>query len=49
MFEEIGVDRAQRERWHKAFETHHPAAHQDFLEWLGLAPEEIDRIRSRSR
>jgi hypothetical protein len=49
MFREIGLDQAQMERWHKVFETRHPAAHQGFLEWLGLHPEEIDRIRAKSR
>jgi hypothetical protein len=34
-------------RWHKLFETHHPAAHQAFLEWLGISPKEIDRIRAQ--
>jgi crotonobetainyl-CoA:carnitine CoA-transferase CaiB-like acyl-CoA transferase len=49
MFEEIGLNHAQMERWHKVFETRHPAAHQTFLEWLGIKPEDIDRIRSESR
>lgn len=49
MFEEIGLDKAQMEQWHKVFETRHPAAHQAFLEWLGLKPEEIDHVRARSR
>ncbi len=49
MFEEIGLDDAQMERWHKVFETRHPAGHQSFLEWLGLKPEEIARIRAESR
>ncbi|HZR20804.1 MAG TPA: hypothetical protein VFE51_26215 [Verrucomicrobiae bacterium] len=49
MFEEIGLNHAQMERWHKLFETRHPDAHQGFLEWLGIKPEEIDRIRSKSR
>ena len=49
MFREIGLDHAQMERWHKVFEARHPASHQSFLEWLGLKPEDIDRIRSRSR
>ncbi len=49
MFEEIGLDRAQMERWHKVFEARHPAGHQSFLQWLGLAPEDIDRIRAKSR
>lgn len=49
MFREIGLDQTQMEQWHKVFEIRHPAAHQGFLEWLGLKPEEIDRIRSKSR
>ena len=49
MFQEIGLDHGQMERWHKLFETRHPDAHQAFLEWLGLKTEDIDRIRSKSR
>jgi len=49
MFEEIGLDHAQRDRWHRVFEAGHPAGHQSFLEWLGLKPEEIDRIRAKSK
>jgi hypothetical protein len=49
MFEEIGLGYAKRERWHKVFENRHPAGHQGFLEWLGLKPQDIDRIRSESR
>jgi len=49
LFREIGLDQAQMEKWHKVFEARHPSAHQGFLEWLGLKPEEIDRIRSKSK
>ncbi len=49
MFRDIGLDHAQREKWHKLFEARHPADHQRFLEWLGLKPDEIDRIRASSR
>ena len=49
MFREIGLNDAQMERWHKLFECRHPDDHQGFLEWLGLRPEEIDRIRTTSR
>lgn len=38
LFEEVGLGQAERERWHKLFETRHPAAHQGFLEWLELKP-----------
>jgi hypothetical protein len=49
MFREIGLDEAQMEKWHRLFEARHPTDHQKFLEWLGLKPEEISRIRSKSR
>ncbi len=49
MFREIGLDKAQMEKWHGLFEARHPAGHQSFLEWLGLKTEEIDRIRAKSR
>jgi hypothetical protein len=49
MFREIGLEEGQMEKWHKLFESRHPADHQRFLEYLGLKPEEIDRIRSKSR
>ncbi len=49
LFRETGLEQAQMEKWHKLFETRHPADHQRFLEWLGLKPDEIDRIRSKSR
>jgi len=48
MFEEIGLNQRQRDKWHKVFEARHPAGHQSFLEWLGLKPEDIDRIRAKS-
>ncbi len=49
MFREIGLDQAQMEKWHHVFEARHPADHERFLAWLGLNPDEIDRIRSKSR
>jgi hypothetical protein len=49
MFREIGLDQARMQQWHKVFETHHPAGHQSFLEWLGLPPKEIDGIRAASK
>ncbi len=49
MFRESGVDEERSTRWHKLFEARHPDAHQGFLEWLGLKPEEIARIRAKFR
>lgn len=49
MFRDIGLDKAQMEKWHKLFETRHPADHQRFLEWLGLESNEIEQIRANSR
>jgi hypothetical protein len=49
MFREIGLDETRMHQWHKIFEARHPAGHQSFLEWLGLPPEEIVRIRAESR
>ena len=49
MFREIGLDEPQMQRWHKIFEARHPAAHQAFLEWLGISPEDIDRYRTEFR
>jgi len=49
MFREIGLDESEMHKWHQLFETRHPAGHQGFLEWLGLKPDEINRIRAQSR
>ena len=49
MFREIGLDEAQMQRWHKLFEARHPDAHQAFLEWLGIGPEDINRYRAEFR
>ena len=49
MFREIGLDQEKMQQWHSLFEARHPAEHQGFLEWLGLKPDEIDRIRTKSR
>jgi len=49
MFRDIGLDEARMHQWHKLFETRHPDGHQGFLEWLGLTPEDIARIRADSR
>lgn len=44
-----GLDDADMERWHAEFERLAPEAHQDFLESLGIGPDEIASIRERSR
>lgn len=49
MFREIGLDEKTMMKWHRIFESQHPEAHQSFLEWLGVPPEEITSIRSQSR
>jgi len=49
MYEEIGLDDQKRMQWHKLFEARHPDGHQGFLEWLGIPPKEIDRIRAECR
>ena len=49
MFREVGLDDDDMMKWHRLFETRHPEGHQDFLAWLGITPDEIDKIRSNSR
>lgn len=49
MYRDIGLDEAKMKQWHKLFENRHPDGHQSFLEWLGIAPKEIDAIRSASK
>jgi DNA-binding transcriptional MerR regulator len=44
-----GMDEADMDRWHAAFETGAPEKHQRFLELLGLPPDEITTIRTWSR
>jgi len=36
-------------QWHIQFEKSSPAAHQDFLESIGIETDEIDLIRAWSR
>lgn len=49
LFRETGLDEAMMHKWHHLFEARHPAAHQAFLEWLGLPAEKIEKIRVESR
>lgn len=43
-----GLSEEDMRRWHVEFEKMSPAAHQDFLESLGIAHEEIVAIRRMS-
>lgn len=43
-----GLSDEEMDKWHVEFEKMSPEAHQDFLESLGIAPEEIAAIRRRS-
>jgi hypothetical protein len=49
MFREIGLSEEKMSQWHKLFESRHPEAHQEFLEWLGLPKTKIEQIRANSR
>ncbi len=49
MFRAAGLDEAGMCKWHREFEQRSPAAHQDFLESLGIDEAEIALIRQRSR
>ena len=45
MLAAVGLDEAAMRRWHGLFEQQAPAAHEQFLRSLGLAQEEVARIR----
>ncbi|MBF0141547.1 MAG: hypothetical protein HQL74_14855 [Magnetococcales bacterium] len=49
LFREIGLSESRMKQWHQLFEQRHAAAHQAFLEWLGLPESEVVRIRALSR
>lgn len=49
MFRKIGLDEEAMKRWHRSFESRHPESHRSFLEWLGLPPEKIEEVRTKSR
>jgi hypothetical protein len=38
-----------KHNWHRQFEKIEPQAHQEFLESLGIDPDEIAKIRQWSR
>jgi DNA-binding transcriptional MerR regulator len=44
-----GFEEADMRRWHAEFEKADPAEHQQFLEYLHIAPEEIAKIRAWSQ
>jgi DNA-binding transcriptional MerR regulator len=44
-----GFTEEQMHRWHAEFERSAPAEHQEFLEFLHIAPAEIKTIRESSR
>lgn len=44
-----GLTEEGMERWHMEFEKMSPDAHQDFLESLGIPPDEVTLIRQFSR
>ena len=48
MFQAIGMSDADMRQWHANFERNMPDAHADFLHSLGLANDEIRRIRAWS-
>lgn len=49
VLEAAGINAAQREKLHREFERRHPAAHEQFLAWLGIPAAEAARIREHSR
>lgn len=49
LLEGAGMDDRAKEIWHTLFEKNAPEAHQDFLESLGMSPEEIKVVRGHSR
>jgi DNA-binding transcriptional MerR regulator len=48
LLEATGLDDEARKRWHTQFEKMAPEVHQDFLESLGIPPQEIELIRKLS-
>ena len=49
LLDQAGVSGEQKHRLHALFEQHHPEAHRDFLEYLGVPAAEIAAIREKSR
>jgi hypothetical protein len=49
MLREVGLSDEKMKKWHYLFETRHPEGHEGFLNWLGIPPNEINKIRANSR
>ncbi|MBK1879610.1 MerR family transcriptional regulator [Pelagicoccus mobilis] len=49
LLRESGLSDEDMMRWHQTFEEKSPEAHQDFLESIGIAENEIRSIRQKSR
>lgn len=49
LFRLVGLDDDAMKKWHHLFEEKHPEGHQSFLEWLGLSPSDIERIRKKAQ
>lgn len=48
LLKKTGLDESAMTRWHQVFEQTMPAAHQDFLQSLGIDSAEIVKIRTRA-
>lgn len=49
ILQSCGLDDDAKAKWHQEFEKFSPVLHQEFLEGLGIAGEEIDLIRQLSK
>ena len=49
LFQQLGLNEAAMQQWHRLFENRHPEAHQSFLEWIGIEAGEIAQIRHNCR
>lgn len=45
MFKEVGLSEEQMKNWHRIFEKKYSSDHTDFLKWLGIEHEEIEKIK----
>ncbi len=49
MFRDMGMSDETMMKWHRLFETRNPEGHKDFLTWLGIPSDEINKIRTACR